>query len=111
MCVLAIATILLGTPLLAQGVAVDRTDPSKPRDGLGFALELPIRFSTGPEGSAGAAAGYPRVTRVLPNSPADSAGIRAGDLIIAFDSVDVVAGKVDLRPPAGTTVLVRYRAV
>lgn len=104
-------TVLLGAsvPLSAQGMVIDRTDPTKPRDGLGIALELPISFSTGPSGSQGKPADYPRITAVLPNSPADSAGLRAGDVIIALDSVDVVKHRVNFRPPAGTVVLVRYR--
>lgn len=106
---LAATAILTTTPVAGQGVSVNRVDPSKPRDGFGFALELPIAFSMGGGTTSVAASGYPRVTRVLADSPADSAGIRIGDVIVAFDSVDVVAGKVRLNPPAGTKVLVRFR--
>jgi S1-C subfamily serine protease len=105
----AATAILATTSVSGQGVSVNRVDPSKPRDGFGFALELPISLSMGGGSTSAAASGYPRVTRVLADSPADSAGIRVGDVIVAYDSVDVVAGKVKLNPPAGTRVLVRFR--
>jgi serine protease Do len=54
---------------------------------------------------------YPLIVSVQPNSPADKAGLAAGDEILALGEHDMVSGAIDiarlLRP--GTRLPVRYR--
>lgn len=59
--------------------------------------------------------GLPKVISVFPNSPAERAGVKAGDVIISVDGtpsagrdLDVVAGEI--RGEAGTTVTIVVKA-
>jgi carboxyl-terminal processing protease len=74
-----------------------RQDTEGEFGGVGFELD-------------GAAAGPPRVTRLLSGSPADRAGIREGDEVLAIDGVAASARRPGaLRGPRGTRVELRLR--
>jgi hypothetical protein len=90
----------LGSPGGAGG-AGGVLSPKSPRSD-------PNRGYLGIEHEAAAASGGIRVLRVLPGTPAERAGIKAGDCIIQFDGVPVapgesVADRISERKP-GTSV-------
>lgn len=106
---LVLLASLLTAPLAAQGVTVMRPPADgSARAGFGYALEAavtPHSDSTGVRYRIG----YPVIVRVRPGSPADSAGLMAGDTLVAYDGEDITRNRVLLAPPAGTQVTVRYR--
>jgi predicted metalloprotease with PDZ domain len=84
------------TTLLAAGIEIKPKDaPMKPS--LGFITQ--------------AAADKPKIVRVLTGSPAEDAGLEAGDEIVALDSIRVRPSDIDERLAAlknGTNVRITY---
>jgi len=84
---------------------------SEPSGYLGIVFTAPLARVSRPDGITVRHFGYPVVESVEPGSPAASAGISAGDTILAYDSVDVLNHDIALtrllRP--GTIVMVRVR--
>jgi len=82
-----------------------------PEGYLGITFVCDVRRQDGPEGLTIYHYGYPAVAFVQPGSPADQAGIVAGDTIVAYDSRDVLYRKIVLtrllRP--GSRLAVRIR--
>ena len=105
---LFIAAMLMAAPAtaVAQGMTITRpVDPAKPRDGFGMKHEVELRVT----GSTITSKTYPRVTMVTPGTPADSAGLQPGDVILSADGRDLVAEVVSLQPPAGTVMVLRVQ--
>jgi len=103
-----------GSPSSLEHTTVSATlsPPSgEPAGYLGIVFTAPLARVSRPDGVTIRHFGYPVVESVEPGSPAASAGISAGDTILAYDSIDVVNHDIALtrllRP--GTTVMVRIR--
>lgn len=60
-----------------------------PRGWIGLSLEGPHDITLTPDGEAIHYFDYPLIVSVDPNSPADRSGINRGDLLVAYDGVDV----------------------
>lgn len=106
---LILAVALWPATVLSQGIEVIRRDPTKPRDGFGFALQAAISGGSTAAGAAVTATAYPIITKITAGTPADSAGLRVGDEILAIDDRDVIQERVRFDPPAGTSIRLRFR--
>jgi len=103
---------MLSNGLRAPNALADaHTTHQQPEGYLGITFVCDLRRQYGPEGLTIYHYGYPAVEFVQPGSPADRAGIVAGDTIVAYDSRDVLYRKIVLarllRP--GSELAVRIR--
>lgn len=97
------ALVLTISQAALSQITVSRpVDPSKPRDGFGFGTEMALKMSAGkPQRD------YPRIRTIHPGTPAEKAGLMAGDVILSADGHDLVAEIVSFSPVAGTTMTLR----
>ena len=75
---------------------VIRVQRNLPDGYLGITFTCRARQSSGPDGITIYHYGYPVVASVEPGSPAESAGILAGDTILAYDSQSVLYRRIVL---------------
>ncbi len=89
-------------PQLSAAAEADTLPPGYTGIRIGGEIQI------GPDGAAGDT--YPMVMDVPPGSPAEAAGIRAGDTILEVDGVDAAKNGVPLgNPEAGRTYVMRIR--
>jgi S1-C subfamily serine protease len=105
--------VVLGLVLLAGTLGAQETlvRAREPEGYLGIVFTCPLKRIEDASGVRVIHLAYPAIESVEPGSPAASAGISAGDTILAYDSVDVVNHELSLtrmlRP--GRRVLIRVR--
>lgn len=88
-------------PATAEGSVERDASPAPlrrrlPQGYLGISFTCSVKRLYGPEGLTIYHYGYPAVASVEPGSPAEHAGIVAGDTIVAYDSQDVLYRKIVL---------------
>lgn len=52
---------------------------------------------------------YPIIRGIRPGFPADSAGLKVGDILLAIDGEDLIERRGTYAPPAGTRITLRFR--
>jgi membrane-associated protease RseP (regulator of RpoE activity) len=79
-----------------RSIRVTRVQRNLPDGYLGITFTCRARQSSGPDGITIYHYGYPVVASVEPGSPAEAAGILAGDTILAYDSQSVLYRRIVL---------------
>lgn len=95
-----------------QGMTITRQpDPSKPRDGYGLRVEAFFTSTLDANGKGGSmrATDYPRVRAIDPGTPADSARILPGDVLLSANGVDLMEHSHRWDDAAGTVLTLRIR--
>ena len=97
------------TPIRTQTVAGDAAPAAPSPAFLGVGAENLTEAHAAPLGLSGRTGAY--ITSVVHGGPADAAGIRVGDIVIAVDNTTIVSGKALLDTIASTTAGATARLV
>ena len=97
-------------PITDPALLPNGVDPKVPRDGFGFLIESSFQLIMGASGATLIhATAYPRITHIIPGTPAEAAKLVPGDVLLSVNGQDLIAQPYRWGAPPGTVVTVRVQ--